>query len=609
METEEQNHSKGILDLIQGKATSIFGHIFSFLTYKELLACMLTSRKMYAFCNSYLLRKLISEGFLDPEEILPGLKRQMLDVDLEEFEGEFDEEETKTHSTIRNQRQLTKQIQGLKSNNLSYDNIAQYLLEKQHTGMEETRYNVAYRTKYSRDVVLIDFDTRMWPSRPDYSMWSILELFQGQGIKSFSIEQHFVVYHFWNNDMCFIPETNIYDPEVPNKQIRHNVKKYFNHPNFLVYLTTEGKVYFVIQNPLWSPDNGEPCHIETVLNLSETHPVNDIESSSTFCLIILNKEKLEAYWENYFLTDKENLLQPSQKKSELEIYSFLLQSGNLANPKITKIVGVSENLANFTVGERKVYFTMSDGLVLYCDFSEKPHVPLEEDKFFALPFVPLEGRRIERIFSGFTYFYAIEKYQQKLLWENDDVRKWARENGFGEYDNILRYENVSGKQIAKANEVYLKNTLGITSEARQKQFREGILQAMDKPSLAHRLYGWGSNKFGQICLPASAQQPLTEIKLQLDETVANLACGRHTVVVVTTKGAIWINNGAASHELSMQQKDSLKNTKGKKTKKGNKKIEPEIEEQKETEKSDKSALLWSSKLMDGFELIKKYFPP
>ena len=49
------------------------------------------------------------------------------------------------------------------------------------------------------------------------------------------------------------------------------------------------------------------------------------------------------------------------------------------------------------------------------------------------------------VFSGLFYYFALEKEELKsiTLWDNARVVKWSEEIGFGDYTQILKYENIS----------------------------------------------------------------------------------------------------------------------------------------------------------------------
>ena len=76
----------------------------------------------------------------------------------------------------------------------------------------------------------------------------------------------------------------------------------------------------------------------------------------------------------------------------------------------------------------------------------------------------LIGKQIIQIFNGLHSYFAIEK--EVILpiseWKNEEVLKWAENIGFEDYVKILKYENVSGKQLANADKTFLIDKLGIT---------------------------------------------------------------------------------------------------------------------------------------------------
>jgi len=76
----------------------------------------------------------------------------------------------------------------------------------------------------------------------------------------------------------------------------------------------------------------------------------------------------------------------------------------------------------------------------------------------------LKNKKITKLYSCINSFFA---YETKILpsidtWSNAEIVKWVKSNkDFEEYSNIIKFENVSGKALLKADKGYLIDKLGL----------------------------------------------------------------------------------------------------------------------------------------------------
>lgn len=75
---------------------------------------------------------------------------------------------------------------------------------------------------------------------------------------------------------------------------------------------------------------------------------------------------------------------------------------------------------------------------------------------------------VERsIFGGFASFFLIEKEKMKKLedWNNEDcINLFLKNENFLDYVNILKYENIKGKDLMGISKDFMRDRLGILKE-------------------------------------------------------------------------------------------------------------------------------------------------
>jgi hypothetical protein len=87
---------------------------------------------------------------------------------------------------------------------------------------------------------------------------------------------------------------------------------------------------------------------------------------------------------------------------------------------------------------------------------------LSDLNLFATP--NLIGKKIIKISNGLHSNFAVEKEEIPPIsqWKNEYILDWAQRIGFDDYVNILKYQNINGEQLAKADKNFLIDKIGIT---------------------------------------------------------------------------------------------------------------------------------------------------
>ena len=128
--------------------------------------------------------------------------------------------------------------------------------------------------------------------------------------------------------------------------------------------------------------------------------------------------------------------------------------------RLAPVEGIqTEEVVNFIQGNAKGYVLLANNLVYEIPFE------LNNGKFKAQVYLPLKNKKITNLYCGINSFFA---YETKTIppidtWTNADIVKWAKDNkDLNDYANILRFENVSGKALLRADKAYLVDKLGVT---------------------------------------------------------------------------------------------------------------------------------------------------
>ena len=152
--------------------------------------------------------------------------------------------------------------------------------------------------------------------------------------------------------------------------------------------------------------------------------------------------------------------------------------------------------------------------------------------------------------------------------------------GLDDYLNIIKYKNITGRDIIQGGKDYLIDFMGMQEDHLNKINYE-ISTIKNGSSKNMKLWGFGSNKNGQLGLinynnfakfPVSINLP----NLIEDDTIEKIFCGKNFSVLLTKFGNVFITGNYNVKEKSEDKNNNIvkENYKGKndnnKNKKGNK---------------------------------------
>ena len=181
-------------------------------------------------------------------------------------------------------------------------------------------------------------------------------------------------------------------------------------------------------------------------------------------------------------------------------------------------------------------------------------------------------------------------------WNNEEVFQWfEKELCFDDYLKVIKYQNVTGKNIIEGDRKYFKDILGM-SVNKIKQLCNKEIKKVEEGSIKgeSKFFGYGNNKFGQLGfidikytkIPKKIEIPTDEIKNNND-FVTKIICGNTLSILITKKGKIYacgnfipkeknsiINGEKDDKEIEIekgnQKRKKNKNKKGKENKTGKK---------------------------------------
>ncbi len=132
-------------------------------------------------------------------------------------------------------------------------------------------------------------------------------------------------------------------------------------------------------------------------------------------------------------------------------------------------------------------------------------------------------------------------------WTETDVYQWFKEMELDEYLNIVKYEKIKGFDLINADEAFFLNNMGMEDDIISKLKYEINKMKNNSKCKQMRLWGWGSNKNGQLAqmdyndiyLKNLTRINLPEMKEDMDFIVA-IKCLKNYSVVLTKFGEIFI---------------------------------------------------------------------
>ena len=145
-----------------------------------------------------------------------------------------------------------------------------------------------------------------------------------------------------------------------------------------------------------------------------------------------------------------------------------------------------------------------------------------------------------------NYFILLEKKKIPPFeeWKSEDISNWFQEMNLDEYLNIIKYKNITGRDIIKGGKEYLIDFMGVQEDHLNKinyemsTIKNGTFKNM-------KLWGWGSNKNGQLGFVNYINFSKNPILINLpnlidDDTIEKIFCGKNFSVLLSKFGNIFI---------------------------------------------------------------------
>jgi len=187
-------------------------------------------------------------------------------------------------------------------------------------------------------------------------------------------------------------------------------------------------------------------------------------------------------------------------------------------------------------------------------------------------YLPLKNKKITNLYCGINSFFA---YETKTIppidtWTNADIVKWAKDNkDLNDYANILRFENVSGKALLRADKAYLIDKLGVTLEDLQVKFLNAIKDVSIEQISEINIFAWGNNSSGQLGIEHDKLN-ITQPKMvhlppfKKDNYITEVFCGLKQTVFMTKQGHLLITPLRKQSKPELANKEAGGKEKGKK---------------------------------------------
>ena len=210
---------------------------------------------------------------------------------------------------------------------------------------------------------------------------------------------------------------------------------------------------------------------------------------------------------------------------------------------------------------------------------------------------------------GPNFWILLEQnYRIPLIdWNMEQILEWfEKEIGYEEYLNMIKYQRVTGKNILDGDRKYFKETLGMSANKIKQLLNQEIKKVEDGSVSNMKIWGYGSNKFGQLGLanikyskiPINLEIPEKELKMNND-FIVKIICSNTISLLITRKQKIYICGNFNQKEkqnllFKDEKKENDENHKKKKGKKGGHKKKddkPKNKKEKENEKKD-DKMLW-----------------
>ena len=338
--------------------------------------------------------------------------------------------------------------------------VSNNLIEAKDKQVTGDHYLKLFRTFYSREVLIADL-LNIKESFSELRMMRYPRC-STYGVKSFTMGTKFIIFHLYNNDIIFLKYEEYTNPNfdmrsINQRNIRKNVLKYFTKSKDLFYLNSSGHLHVIFYE-----DNIPSYELyESLLEMTIHHPLSNFSISNYHAVLFVRVS--EPVSENLIYEENKDdnsiKTQIWQDIRYLNLHSITPEDFN-APVRLKKIDGLdSQKVQSFCVGNASAYFINAEESVFECDFSV-----LNNEKLMIFPYTGLKDKKIKKLWCGYNFYFALEQGEVESIdsWTQLEILQWVLAKNFNRYRNIIKYENVSGKDLLLADRSFLKDRLGMT---------------------------------------------------------------------------------------------------------------------------------------------------
>lgn len=198
-----------------------------------------------------------------------------------------------------------------------------------------------------------------------------------------------------------------------------------------------------------------------------------------------------------------------------------------------------------------------------------PHSELSKDILKAPKLIAdTKLTNITEISCGDGYFMILERDDLPPLekWTETEVYQWFKDLKLDEFLNIVKYEKIKGMDLINADETFFLNNMGMEDDVIAKMKYEINQLRNNSKCKSMKLWGWGSNKYGQLgqmdyydsYLKNLTRINLPEMKEDLD-FIVSIKCLKNYSVLLTKFGEIFITGNYSMKKKSESISSSNKN--------------------------------------------------
>lgn len=285
-------------------------------------------------------------------------------------------------------------------------------------------------------------------------------------------------------------------------------------------------------------------------------------------------------------------LSPSKEESEKKGADDDKKEGTNVNFIVMKFTKVYNKIKDISTSRTNIMIIDDLGFLYFTSCNEISKFTTTTIKFKQVSEISFPN--YYKMSSGESHWLLLQKVVLPPLkeWTCEEVQRWFEEMKLEDYLNIIKYEKITGKDIENADQAFFIDCMGMQEDEIKKvnyeisQIRHGSFKKI-------KLYGWGSNKYGQLGLmnynPGFLKSPtgIPLPELAHNDSVEKIYCLRSSSMIITRFGYIFITgnynpkgkippNSKKNEENNQKSKKDKKHSSKKKGKESKESKEPVI---------------------------------